>query len=83
MMLHFPRIYACPFCRHHMNAYVFKNGEPEMYPLEWTILGIDKKKLDVERNKAALQKHKDAVFHKEFEIKQIQEEVPLLPLFHT
>eukprot|EP00747_Dinoflagellata_sp_TGD_P140370 gnl/TRDRNA2_/TRDRNA2_176002_c1_seq2.p1 gnl/TRDRNA2_/TRDRNA2_176002_c1~~gnl/TRDRNA2_/TRDRNA2_176002_c1_seq2.p1 ORF type:complete len:347 (+),score=68.66 gnl/TRDRNA2_/TRDRNA2_176002_c1_seq2:56-1096(+) len=41
-LLHFPRIYACPFCRHHMNLYVFRNLEPELYPLEWTLIPAPK-----------------------------------------
>ena len=31
---HFPRIYPCPYCRHHMTTLVFRSLEPELYPLE-------------------------------------------------
>lgn len=39
MLQHFPRVYPCPYCRHHMTMYVFRSLEPELYPLEWTLLG--------------------------------------------
>jgi len=39
IMANLTRIYPCPYCRHHMCAYVFMNGETELYPLEWTLLG--------------------------------------------
>jgi len=35
----FQEIYPCPYCRHHMTSYVFQNKEPDLYPLEWTLLG--------------------------------------------
>jgi len=39
MLAHFPRVYACPYCRHHMTTLVFRSLEPELYPLEWSLLG--------------------------------------------
>jgi Ca2+-binding EF-hand superfamily protein len=35
----FAAIYPCPYCRHHLSAYVVQNREVEMYPLEYLILG--------------------------------------------
>jgi Ca2+-binding EF-hand superfamily protein len=31
--------YPCPYCRHHLNAYVVQNREVEMYPVEYLLLG--------------------------------------------
>lgn len=36
----FASLYPCPYCRHHLNAYVVQNKEIEMYPLEYILLGI-------------------------------------------
>ena len=36
----FPEIYPCPYCRHHMVTYVMRNREPDLYPLEWTLMGL-------------------------------------------
>ncbi len=33
--------YPCPYCRHHLNAYVVQNREVEMYPVEYLLLGRD------------------------------------------
>lgn len=35
----FARLYPCPYCRHHLNAYVVQNREVDLYPLEYLILG--------------------------------------------
>lgn len=35
----FATMYPCPYCRHHLNAYVVQNKEVEMYPMEYLILG--------------------------------------------
>ncbi|MEM7444358.1 MAG: EF-hand domain-containing protein [Pseudomonadota bacterium] len=35
----FATMYACPYCRHHLNAYVVRNAEMEMYPIEYLVLG--------------------------------------------
>jgi hypothetical protein len=37
----FAAMYPCPYCRHHLNAYVVQNKEVEMYPLEYLVLGRD------------------------------------------
>ena len=37
----FATMYPCPYCRHHLNAYVVQNKEVEMYPLEYLVLGRD------------------------------------------
>jgi len=37
----FASIYPCPYCRHHLNAYVVQNKEVEMYPIEYLLLGRD------------------------------------------
>lgn len=34
-------MYPCPYCRHHLNAYVVQNKEVEMYPVEYLLLGQD------------------------------------------
>ena len=36
----FASLYPCPYCRHHLNAYVVQNKEVEMYPLEYILLGV-------------------------------------------
>ena len=35
----FATMYPCPYCRHHLNAYVVQNKEVDMYPMEYLILG--------------------------------------------
>ncbi len=35
----FAKLYPCPYCRHHLNAYVVRNVEINMYPLEYILLG--------------------------------------------
>jgi len=35
----FARLYPCPYCRHHLNAYVVQNREVDLYPLEYLMLG--------------------------------------------
>jgi len=35
----FARLYPCPYCRHHLNAYVVQNREVDLYPLEYLYLG--------------------------------------------
>src|SRR4028119_1103023 len=37
----FATMYPCPYCRHHLNAYVVQNKEVEMYPVEYLVLGRD------------------------------------------
>ena len=37
----FAAMYPCPYCRHHLNAYVVQNKEVEMYPVEYLLLGQD------------------------------------------
>ncbi|MBF9059034.1 hypothetical protein HKCCSP123_07535 [Rhodobacterales bacterium HKCCSP123] len=32
-------MYPCPYCRYHLNRYVAKNGELDVYPVEFMILG--------------------------------------------
>lgn len=32
-------VYPCPYCRFHLNRYVIKNGEVQMYPIEYLLLG--------------------------------------------
>lgn len=32
--------YGCPFCRHHLTTYVVQNSERDMYPIEYTLLGL-------------------------------------------
>ncbi len=34
-------MYPCPYCRHHLNAYVVQNKEVDMYPVEYLLLGQD------------------------------------------
>ena len=36
----FASLYPCPYCRHHLNAYVVQNKEIDMYPLEYILLGL-------------------------------------------
>ena len=33
----FAKMYPCPYCRHHLNAYVIPNREIDMYPLEYIL----------------------------------------------
>ena len=35
----FATMYCCPYCRHHLNAYVIKSKESWAYPIEYTLLG--------------------------------------------
>ena len=35
----FATMYPCPYCRHHLNAYVVQNKELDMYPVEYLLLG--------------------------------------------
>lgn len=35
----FAGLYPCPYCRHHLNAYVIQNKEVDMYPVEYLLLG--------------------------------------------
>ena len=35
----FATMYPCPYCRHHLNAYVVQNREVDMYPVEYLVLG--------------------------------------------
>jgi Ca2+-binding EF-hand superfamily protein len=37
----FATMYPCPYCRHHLNAYVVQNKEIDMYPVEYLLLGRD------------------------------------------
>jgi Ca2+-binding EF-hand superfamily protein len=37
----FATMYPCPYCRHHLNAYVVQNKEVDMYPIEYLLLGRD------------------------------------------
>lgn len=37
----FASMYPCPYCRHHLNAYVVQNKEVDMYPVEYLLLGHD------------------------------------------
>ena len=37
----FATMYPCPYCRHHLNAYVVQNKEVEIYPVEYLVLGRD------------------------------------------
>ena len=37
----FATMYPCPYCRHHLNAYVVQNREVDMYPVEYLLLGQD------------------------------------------
>jgi len=36
----FVTMYPCPFCRHHLNAYVLPTCERDTYPIEYTLLGL-------------------------------------------
>jgi Ca2+-binding EF-hand superfamily protein len=40
-IISFAKIYPCPYCRHHFNAYVILNREVELYPVEYLLLGKD------------------------------------------
>lgn len=42
----FATMYPCPYCRHHLNAYVLQNSEVEMYPLEYLVLGREANRSD-------------------------------------
>merc|ERR1712054_198703 len=32
-------MYPCPYCRHHLNEYVYLNKERDMYPIEYIFVG--------------------------------------------
>ena len=34
-------MYPCPYCRFHLNRYVVRNREIDMYPIEYLLLGSD------------------------------------------
>jgi len=42
----FATMYPCPYCRHHLNAYVVQNREVEMYPVEYLLLGREAEETD-------------------------------------
>ncbi|HEY9630278.1 MAG TPA: EF-hand domain-containing protein [Coleofasciculaceae cyanobacterium] len=42
----FAAMYPCPYCRHHLNAYVVQNREIDMYPVEYLLLGQDSDRSD-------------------------------------
>ncbi len=42
----FATMYPCPYCRHHLNAYVVQNKEVDMYPVEYLLLGQDNDLMD-------------------------------------
>jgi len=44
----FATMYPCPYCRHHLNAYVVQNKEVEMYPVEYLLLGSDPRLVNFE-----------------------------------
>lgn len=35
----FATMYPCPYCRYHLNRYVIRNREIDMYPVEFLLLG--------------------------------------------
>ena len=35
----FAAMYPCPYCRYHLNRYVIRNREIDMYPVEFLLLG--------------------------------------------
>jgi Ca2+-binding EF-hand superfamily protein/uncharacterized small protein (DUF1192 family) len=35
----FATMYPCPYCRYHLNRYVIRNREVDMYPVEFLLLG--------------------------------------------
>jgi hypothetical protein len=37
----FITMYPCPYCRHHLNAYVLTTSERDTYPIEYTLLGLE------------------------------------------
>jgi Ca2+-binding EF-hand superfamily protein len=41
-------MYACPYCRYHLNAYVVHNREVATYPLEYLLLGRHPERSDLE-----------------------------------
>jgi len=41
-------VYPCPYCRFHLNRYVVKNGEVQMYPIEYLLLGPQAHSTDVQ-----------------------------------
>ena len=41
-------VYPCPYCRFHLNRYVIKNGEVQMYPIEYLLLGPQAHSADVQ-----------------------------------
>ena len=44
----FAALYPCPYCRHHLNAYVVQNREIGLYPLEYLVLGHDPSDAELE-----------------------------------
>merc|ERR1712232_1485363 len=38
-MKYFATMYPCPYCRHHLNAYVVLGKERDLYPVEYLFLG--------------------------------------------
>ena len=43
----FATMYPCPYCRYHLNRYVIRNREVDMYPLEFLLLGHDPARHDL------------------------------------
>ncbi|WP_413442521.1 ERV1/ALR-related protein [Synechococcus sp. MIT S1220] len=41
-------MYPCPYCRFHLNRYVVKNREVNMYPIEYLFLGSDQGSVNLE-----------------------------------
>jgi hypothetical protein len=41
-------VYPCPYCRFHLNRYVIRNGEVQMYPIEYLLLGPQAHSTDVQ-----------------------------------
>ena len=35
----FVTLYPCPYCRHHLNEYVYLNKERDLYPVEYIFVG--------------------------------------------
>ena len=43
----FATMYPCPYCRYHLNRYVIRNREIDMYPIEFLLLGLDQGQHDM------------------------------------
>ncbi len=43
----FATMYACPYCRYHLNRYVVRNREVNMYPVEYLLLGGAARAMDL------------------------------------